>query len=86
MRGLAGVEEQGGAGGEFAVDEDEVGLLVWGTRARGLLGDDGVGKAFGAHGGIEADQAFVHREQEADSGSGEGEVGGVGAGWSITAG
>jgi len=45
--GLPGVEEQGGAGGELAVDEDEVGgRAVWRLGVEVLLGDDGVGERF----------------------------------------
>src|SRR5882762_7236659 len=55
---LAGVEDRGGAGGEFAVDDDEVTEVVgvW----RGLIGlVDGESEALGAEDGVEADQAFV---------------------------
>ena len=75
MDGLAGVEEQGGAGGEFAVDDDE----VVGLRVGALVGEDGVGEALRAEGGVEADEACVHAEQQAGGGGGEREVGGVGA-------
>ena len=54
---MAGVEEQGGAGGEFAVEDDEVG------RAWEPVAVDGEGEILGAEDGIEADEAFVGSEQ-----------------------
>ena len=72
---LAGVEDQGGAGGEFAVDEDEV--VGCGVDCSGLV--DGEGEAFGAEDGVEAGEAFVCGQEGDGHGGGEGEVGGVGA-------
>ncbi len=72
--GLLGIEEQGGAGGEFAVDKDDV---VW-KGLFPLLGDDSVGEGFGAEDGVEAGEAFVNAEKEANGGGSEGQVGGEG--------
>ena len=47
---MRGVEEQGGAGGELAVDEDEV--------AGAEVAVDGEGEVLGAEDGVEADQAL----------------------------
>ena len=71
--GLACVEEQRGAGGEFAVDEDEI--------AGALLCVDGEREIFGAEDGVEADVGLVHGEEDADHGGGDEEVRGEGTGW-----
>jgi len=68
---LTGVEEQRGAGGEFAVEDDEVAGL--------LGGGDGEREVFRAEDGIEADEAFVRGEQGDDHAGGESEIGGIGA-------
>ena len=64
--GLAGVEEQGGGGGQFAVDEDEV------AGAGGdLLGfEDDVGQVLGAENGVEADESLMCREEDDDHAGG----------------
>ena len=64
------VEEQGGAGGEFAVDGDEVAGVA--------LGFDGLGELFRAEDGVEADETLVGGQEDDGHGGGEEKVGGVG--------
>ncbi len=70
-----GVEDERGAGGEFAVENDEVvGSRL--TRWAWLMAR---ARSFGAEDGVEAGQAFVGGQQDDGHAGGEGEVGGVGA-------
>ncbi len=69
---LLGVEDERGAGGEFAVEDDLVGGLYAGAV-------DGEGDVLGAEDGVEAGEALVRGEEGDGHGGGQGEVGGVGS-------